>query len=135
MISFPKPRGFWDYELFALFLTCLLMLMFWLDASDAVDWTDAALALLAAELFVFAVVLARRNERAKWIARRTGYVGLLTILGAVGFIFCATYADTYLFHRRDLTSSRLHHDIALAIFLTAALLWSLLRRRPVATPG
>jgi hypothetical protein len=29
MIPLPKPRGFWDYALLALFMTGLLMLLFW----------------------------------------------------------------------------------------------------------
>jgi hypothetical protein len=68
MIYLPKPRGFWDYALFALVVTGLLM-FFWLGATDAVGWTDAALALAAAVFFVPAVPLLRRAERAAWIAR------------------------------------------------------------------
>jgi hypothetical protein len=68
MIALPKPRGFWDYALFALVMTGLLM-FFWPGASDAVGWTDAALALATAVLFVSAVVLSRRAERAAWTAR------------------------------------------------------------------
>jgi hypothetical protein len=43
MISLPKPRGFWDYALSALVMTGVLVLLFWLEASDGISWTDAAL--------------------------------------------------------------------------------------------
>jgi hypothetical protein len=135
MIPLPKPRGFWDYALFAFVMTGLLMFLFWLDASDAVGWTDAALAFATAVLGVFAIILARRAERATWIARPSRYVNLLAVLGAIGLMFGAIYADAYLLHRRDMTSSRLRHDIVFAGVLTAVMLWSSLRRRPaVSTP-
>jgi hypothetical protein len=35
-------------------------------------------------------------------------------------MFGAIYADTYLLHRRDITFSRLRHDIVFAGVLTAA---------------
>lgn len=133
MIPLPKPRGFWDYALFALIMTGLLMCLFWVEVSDAVGWTDAALAFAAAVLCVFAIILARRAERATWIARPTWYVNLLAVLGVIGLVFGAIYADTYLLHRRDITSSRLRHDIVFAGVLTAAMLFQL-RRRPVSTP-
>jgi hypothetical protein len=135
MIPLPKPRGFWDYALFAFVMTGLLMFLFWLDASDAVGWTDAALAFATAVLGVFAIILARRAERATWIARPSRYVNLLAVLGAIGLMFGAIYADACLLHRRDMTSSRLRHDIVFAGVLTAVMLWSSLRRRPaVSTP-
>jgi hypothetical protein len=115
-------------------MTGLLMFLFWVEASDAVGWTDAALAFAAAVLCVFAIFLARRAERATWIARPTWCVNLSAVLGAISLILGAIYADTYLLHRRDMTSSRLRHDIVLAGVVTAAMLWSPLRRRPVSTP-
>jgi hypothetical protein len=130
MIPLPKPRGFWDYALFALIMTGLLMFLFWSEASDAVGWTDAALAFAAAVLLVFAIILARRAERATWIAQPARYANLLAVLGACGLMFGATYADAYLLHRRDITSSRLRHDMALFVGLTAFLLWSIRRRPP-----
>ena len=42
----------------------------------------------------------------------------------------AIYADAYLFHRGDITSSRLRSDMVLAVVLTAVMLWSLRRRPP-----
>jgi hypothetical protein len=69
MIPVPKPNRFWDYAFFAFVMTGLLMFLLWPGASDAVGWTEPALALAAAVLFVPAVVLARRAERAAWIAR------------------------------------------------------------------
>ena len=128
MIPLPKPRGFWDYALFALVMTGALMVLFWLEASDRVGWADAALAFAAAVLFVFAVILARREEKAKWIAQPTWHVYVLAPLGSFVLMFGAIYADTYLFHRSDITPNRLRHDIVLAILLTAGTLWSSRRR-------
>jgi hypothetical protein len=134
MIPLPKPRGFRDYGLFVLFMTGLLMLLFWSEASDAVGWIDAALAFAAAVLCVFAIILARRAERATWIARPTRYVNLLAILGGIGLMFGALYADSYVLHRRDITFSRFRHDIVFAGVFTVVMLWSSLKRRPVSTP-
>jgi Phage integrase family len=130
MIRLPKPRGFWDYALFALVMTGALMFFFLLEASDRVGWADAALAFVAAVLFVFTVILARRAEKAKWIAQPTLYACLLAGLGAFGLMFGAVYADAYLFHRRDITSSRLRHDMVFAVTFTAVMLWSSRRRLP-----
>jgi len=130
MIPLPKPRGFWDYALFALVMTGVLLFLFWLEASDGVRWADATLAFTAAVLCVLAIVLSRRGEKAKWIAQPTRYAHLLMVLGALGLMFGAIYADAYLFHRRDITSSRLRHDMVLAPALTALMLWSLRRRLP-----
>ena len=124
MTSIPKPRGFWDYALFALAMTGLLMFLFWSEASDRVGWADAALAFVAAVLLVFAIILARRAEKAAWIAQPTLYAYLLTVLGAVGFMFGAVYADAYLLHRRDITPSRFWHDVAFGVLFTALTLWS-----------
>ena len=128
MIPLPKPRGFWDYALFALVMTGALVFLFWLEASDGVGWADAALAFAAAVLFVFAVILARRREKTQWIAQPTWHAYVLALLGGFVLMFGAIYADTYLLHRRDITSSRLRHDIVLAIVLTAGTLWSSRRR-------
>jgi mannose/fructose/N-acetylgalactosamine-specific phosphotransferase system component IIC len=124
MIPLPKPRGFWDYALFALIMTGALLFLFWLEASDGAGWPDAALAGVAATLFVFATILARRGEKARWIAHPTWHAYLLVSLGAFAFI----YADAFLLHRTDLTSNRLRRDIVPAVLLPAAFLWSLRRR-------
>jgi hypothetical protein len=59
-----------------------------------------------AVLFVLATTLARRGEKAKWIAQPTWPVYPLAILGA--FV-----------HRRDITSNRLRRDMVIAIVVTA----------------
>ena len=128
MIPLPKPRGFWDYTLFALLMTGALMFLFWLEASDPVSWTDAAIASAAAVLFIFATVLARRNEKAKWIAQPTWHAFALAALGGFVLMFGAIYADGYLLHRRDLTFSRVRHDMVIAVLAPAAVLWSSRRR-------
>ena len=130
MIPLPKPRGFWDYALFALAMAGALMFLFWLEANDRIGWADAALAFSAAVLGVFAIILARRAEKATWIAQPTRYTYLLAVLGACGFMFGAICADAYLLHRRDITSSRLRHDVVPAVVLTAGMLWSFRRRLP-----
>jgi len=128
MIPLPKPRGFWDYALFALLMTGALMFLFWIEASDPVGWTDATLASATAVSFVIATILARRGEKAKWIAQPTWHAYALVILGTFVLMFGAIYADAYLLHRRDLTFSRLRHDIVPAIVLPAVFLWSSRRR-------
>jgi len=128
MTPFPKPRGFWDYALFALAMTGVLVLLFWLEASDRVGWADAALASAVAVLFVLATILARRGEKARWIAQPTWHVYPLAIFGAFVLMFGAIYADSYLLHRRDITSSRLRRDTVIAIVATAGTVWSFLRR-------
>ena len=129
MIPLPKPRGFWDYALFALVMTGVLVPLFWLEASDGVGWADGALALAAAALCVLGIILTRRGEKATWIVRPTWYAYLLASLGAFVLIFGAIYADSYLLHRADITSKRLRHDAIFAIVLTAGTLWSSRRRR------
>jgi hypothetical protein len=128
MIPFPKPRGFWDYTLFALVMTGMLVFLFWLEASGGVGWADAALAAAASVLFAFAVIAARRGERAKWVTQPTWHIYPLAALGAFLLIFGAIYADTYLLHRTDLTSGRLRRDVVIAIIATAGTGWSFLRR-------
>jgi hypothetical protein len=129
MIAFPKPRGFWDYALFALAMTGLLVFLFWLEATDGIGLADAALALAVAALFVLGVIIARRGEKATWIARPTWPVYLLVALGAFLLIFGAIYADSYLLHRTDITFKRLRRDTIVAITVIGAMLWSSLRRR------
>jgi drug/metabolite transporter (DMT)-like permease len=130
MIPLPKPRGFWDYALFALVMTGALLFLFWLKASDRVGWADAALAFTAAVLCVLAIVLVRRREKATWMAQPTRFAYLLAVLGAFGLMFGTIYADAYLLHHRDITSSRLRHDMVFSVGLTAVMLWSLRRRPP-----
>jgi hypothetical protein len=38
------------------------------------------------------------------------------------------YADAYLLHRKDFSTHRLQHDVAIAVAVTAAMLWSSGRR-------
>ena len=128
MIPLPKPRGFLDYALFALIMPGLLVFLFWVDASDALGWADAVLALAAAVLFALAVIIARRQEKARWIAHPTWHVHLAATLGAFMLLFGTMYADAYLLHRRDITSKRLRHDMLLAIVVTAGTLWTSRRR-------
>jgi uncharacterized membrane protein len=111
-------------------MTGALVFLFWLEASDGVGWADAALAFAGAVLFVFVTILARRGEKATWMARPTWHAYLLAALGAFVLMFGAIYADAYILHRRDITSNRLRHDTVLAIVLTAATLWSSRRRPP-----
>jgi thiol:disulfide interchange protein len=129
MIPLPKPRGFWDYALFALLMTGVLVFLFWLEASDGVGWADAALALVAAVLLVLEIILARRGEKATWIARPTWHVYLVGTLAALVLMFGATYVDAYFLHHTDITSKRLRNDAGLAIMLTAVALWSARKRR------
>lgn len=124
MIPFPKPRGFWDYALFASAMTAVLWLLFWLEASDRVGWPDAVLACGAAVLFVFATISARRGEKAAWIAHPTWQARLLVSVGAFALTFGAIYADAYLLHREDISPNRIWHDITFALVLTAGFMWS-----------
>ena len=124
MIPLPKPRGFWDYALFALVMTSMLMFLFWLEASGAVGWADVALASATAVLFVLAIILARRGEKAKWIAQPNWLAYLLVPVGAFVLMFGAVYADAYVLHRGDISYSRFRHDMAFAVVLTAGMLWS-----------
>ena len=109
-------------------MTGVLMFLFWLEASDTIGWTDAALTFATAVLFVFAIILARRGEKAKWIAQPTRHAYLLAVLGTFVLMFGAIYADAYLLHRRDLTFNRLRHDMVPAVLGPAAFLWSSRRR-------
>lgn len=128
MIPLPKPRGFWDYALFALIMSGMLLLLFWAEARDGISWVDGALALAAAVFFVLAIILARRGEKAKWISQPSPYTYSLMILGTVVMMFGAVYGDAYLLHRTDISSSRVWHDIVLAVVIVAVMLWSLRKR-------
>jgi len=130
MIPLPKPRGFGDYALFAFLMTGALVFSFWLEASDGVSWVDAAFALAAAVLLVFAIILARRGEKARWIMQPTWRVYAVAALGAFMLLFGAIYADGYLLHRTSIPSTRLWHDVVLATLSAAGTLWSLRRRHP-----
>jgi hypothetical protein len=124
MIPLPKPRGFWDYALFALMLTGLLVFVFWVEASDGIGWADAALALAAAVLCVLAIILARRGERAAWILRPSWQAKLMALLGVFLLFVGANYADGYFLHR--ITASRFPHDMVFAIAWSVAMGLSLL---------
>jgi drug/metabolite transporter (DMT)-like permease len=128
MIPLPKPRGFWDYTLFALIVTGVLVFLFWVDASDGIGWADAVLALAAAVLFSLAVIVARRQEKARWIAHPTWPVHLAATLGAFILLIGTMYADAYLLHRRHITSERLRRDMLIAIVVTVTTLWTSRRR-------
>jgi hypothetical protein len=123
LITLPKPRGFWDYALFALATSGFLILLFWSEVSDGLRWADATFAFTAAALFVLAIVLARRGEKAKWIEQPTRFTQLLLLLGVLGGLFGAVYGDAYLLHRKDITFSRIVHDVVLALVCTAVTLW------------
>jgi threonine/homoserine efflux transporter RhtA len=123
MSPFPKPRGFWDYALFALALTGALFFLFWMEARDKVSWPDAALAFGAAVLCVLAIILARRNEKARWIAHPTWHFYPLASLGACGLLFGTIYADAYLLHPSEINSSwiRLNTSIVIAMMVVMSL--------------
>lgn len=128
MVPFPKPRGFWDYALFALFMTGLLIFVFWTEANDGIGWTDAVFAGAAAALLVFAIIFARRAEKAKWIMQPAWYARALVALGSFIFILGALYGDAYLLHHNNLIRTSLRHDVVLGIVLIAWFVWSPLRR-------
>ena len=98
MIPLPKPLGFWDYTLFALVMSGLLMFLFWIEAGYAIRWADAALACTAAMLCVLCIILARRNEKASWLVQPTLQAKLLLALGVFLLIYGAIYANAYLLH-------------------------------------
>jgi hypothetical protein len=130
MSPFPKPRGFWDYALFALVMTGLLLFLFWIEASDEVDWADAALAFTVGVLIVLVIVLVRRKEKGTWIVQPPRYTLLLAVLAATGLLFGAIFADAYLFHRKDITTGRLRHDMVIGVGMMAVVYWSLRKRSP-----
>lgn len=124
MIPRPQPRGFWDYALFAFVMTGMLVLLFWLEAGDRIDWADVTVAVAAAVLLVFAIILARRGEKAKWIAQPTRSIYLLSALATLMLMFAAIYADAYLFHRKDIVFDRVRRDVIIFIVVTAGTLCS-----------
>jgi hypothetical protein len=129
MTPFPKPRGFWDYALFALMMTGLLFFLFWVNAIDRVRWSDALLAATGAVLLVLGIIVMRRGEKAKWIVHPTWRAHLLVTLGAVSLLFGAIYADAYLFHRRAITPDRLERHVIPTAVAIVTTLWAS-RRRP-----
>jgi glucan phosphoethanolaminetransferase (alkaline phosphatase superfamily) len=128
MSPFPKPRGFWDYGLFALAMTGGLLLLFWVDATDRLRWTDVLLAAAGAVLLVLLIIIMRRREKARWIAHPTWRMQLLVTLGVLFLLFGIVYADAYLLHRREIASDRLQHAVIPMVAL-ATTLWAS-RRRP-----
>jgi len=82
-------------------MTGLLTLLFWLRVSNGIRWADAVLAFTVAVLGVSVIIIARRAERAAWIARPTLAVYLLAFLGVGAMYFGAMYADDYLLHSND----------------------------------
>lgn len=128
MTRFPKPRGFWDYTLFALAMTLFLMFLFWIDVSSRVGWADAVLASATAVLLVFVIILARRGEKARWIAQPTWHVDLMAMLGAVALTLGSMYADGYILHRTDITSNWLRRNTVITIVVAAVSVLLSLRR-------
>ena len=108
-------------------MTGAMLLLFWSEVSDGVGWADAALAFTAAVLWVLAIVLVRKGEKATWITQPTRYAYLLGVLGTCGLMFGTIYADAYLLHRRNISSSRLLYDMVFSVGLTAVMLWSVRR--------
>lgn len=129
MIPFPKPRGFWDYALFAMMMAGFLMLLFWVDATDRIGLSDAVFALGTGVFFAFAVILARQGEKASWIAQPTWHVHLVATLGAFILLFGALCADAYFVHHRKITPDRLLRDLILILVPTAGSIWMSHRRR------
>jgi hypothetical protein len=125
MIPLPKPRGFWDYALFALVLTGALVGLFRLEASDRIGWADAGLALAAAVFCVLAIILSRRNENASWIVRPTWQADLLATFRPFLLMFGAIYADAYVLHHVNITPGRLRREMLLGIVTAIAIFLSL----------
>jgi ABC-type Fe3+-siderophore transport system permease subunit len=133
-----KARGLWDQALFELVASGVtfgaLIFLFWLRASDGVGRPDAALAFGAAVVFAFVRILVRREDKAAWIEHPSRLSNLLVVLGGLGWLFGALYADTLLFHRKDITSHRVVADIFRFAVLAAALLWSMQQKRTETSP-
>ena len=128
MLAFPKPRGFWDYALFAFLLTGSLLFLFWSEASDGIRWGDATLALTVAILSVVAIVLSRRREKAKWMRQPTWFVYSVATLGTIAVMYGAAYADAYLLHRGKVNSGKLSDNLVYAVIFAAVMLWSSRKR-------
>src|ERR1700744_5955924 len=107
MLPLPKPRGFLDYALFGLMLTCALELMFWVNSVNGIGWRDAVLAVVVAVLTVSLIILIRRGEKARWIASPSWKANALVTLGAIVWMFGVFYADALLLHRRGITFKEL----------------------------
>jgi protein-S-isoprenylcysteine O-methyltransferase Ste14 len=129
MSPFPKPRGFWDYALFALVMTGGLLFLFWMEAADRLRWTDVLLAAIGAVLIVLGIITMRRREKAKWITQPAWRMQLLVTLGVLFLLFGIVYADARLLHRREITSDRLQHAVIPIVVALATTLWES-RRRP-----
>lgn len=120
-----QPRGFWDYAIFAVLLWVFLLGLFWSEASDAIGWGDALLALIAAPLGVFLIILARGAEKAAWIARPTLFTYVCAALGANAYILGTLYVDAFVFHQKDINFNRFAHLAAVAFVGAAFVLWKL----------
>jgi hypothetical protein len=131
MTPFLKPRGFWDYGLFALVMTGLLLLLFWVDAIDRLRWNDVLFAATGAALLVLSIIIMRRGEKAKWIAHPTWRVHLAVTLGLISLLFGTVYADAYLLHHGENHhfTDRLQRDVIPMAVAIATTLW-VSRRRP-----
>jgi hypothetical protein len=130
MTPFPRPRGFWIFELpnlvfgaFAMvFIAPLVLGMFWVQARERIGWADVALASASAVLLVLFIMIifflrgekARYTVQPNWLRCLVAGVGLAIILGA-------TCADTYLLHRSKFTSTRLCEDGVTVLIITAVL--------------
>lgn len=123
MAPLIKPRGFWDYALFALIMSSILLFLFWMEASDGIAWPDVVLALAATVLFVFCVILARGREKATWIKHPSWGAHLFANLGAILLVIGTIYADAHLLHRGNTISNRLLHDIGIAVLATVGTIW------------
>ena len=116
-----KPRGFWDYGLFAIFLAGLLTLLFWVEVGRY-GWPDAVFAFLAALFFVFAIILVRRNETAAWIRQPSSPLGLWVSLGMAPFVFGAIYLDAFLLHRNQMPAGRFRINVVVWLVLVFSML-------------
>jgi len=123
MIRFPKPRGFWDYAIFVLFMTGLLLLVFWTSSAYRIVWTDAAFAFVVATLVTLCIVAARRNEKAKWIKRATWRTAFIVCITLSVLFYAADYAHGYLLHHTTITAYQLRHDLISSLLLSAWMSW------------
>ena len=122
MIRFPKPRGFWDYALFALLMTGLLLLV-WSFSTYRIVWTDAAFAFVVATLLAACIVAVRRNEKAKWIKRATWRTVLIVYITLSVLFYATDYARGYLLHHTTITAYQLRHDLISSLLLSAWITW------------
>lgn len=115
MIARIKPRGFTDYGLFALLLSGLFALLFWIEAGKEFRWADSALAPTAAIVGVFLIILTRSNERAAWIVTQNWPFRLLIFIGICFYSVLVLCADSFLLHRGPLTDGRFERDIVIVL--------------------